>query len=72
MTSLYEKIELPLIEVLAYMEFVGFKVDLNVIDKLGAHFQEKITELEKTIYRLAGKLLTLTLQNSFQLFYLKN
>ncbi len=55
MTSLYEKIELPLIEVLAYMEFVGFKVDLNVIDKLGAHFQEKITELEKNIYELAGE-----------------
>jgi DNA polymerase-1 len=55
MTSLYEKIELPLIEVLAYMEFVGFKVDLNVIDKLGVHFQEKISELEKTIYALAGE-----------------
>ena len=55
MTSLYENIELPLIEVLAYMEFVGFKVDLNVIDKLGVHFQEKISELEKTIYALAGE-----------------
>ena len=55
MTSLYENIELPLIEVLAYMEFVGFKVDLNVLDKLGVHFQEKITELEKTIYEFAGE-----------------
>ena len=55
MTSLYENIELPLIEVLAYMEFVGFKVDLNVIDKLGVHFQEEISELEKTIYELAGE-----------------
>lgn len=55
MTSLYENIELPLIEVLAYLEFVGFKVDLNVIDKLGIHFQEKISQLEKTIYELAGE-----------------
>lgn len=55
MTSLYENIELPLIEVLAYMEFVGFKVDLNVIDKLGVHFQEKISELEKSIYDIAGE-----------------
>ncbi len=55
MTSLYEEIELPLIEVLAYMEYVGFKVDLNVIDKLGVHFQGKITELEKTIYEFAGE-----------------
>jgi DNA polymerase-1 len=55
MTSLYREIELPLIEVLAYMEFVGFKVDAGVIDKLGLHFQEKITELEKDIYELAGE-----------------
>lgn len=55
MTSLYEKIELPLIEVLAYMEFMGFKVDINVIDKLGVHFLEKIGELEKDIYELAGE-----------------
>lgn len=55
MTSLYETIELPLIEVLAYMEFVGFKVDLNVLDKLGVHFQEEISKLEKTIYEYAGE-----------------
>ena len=55
MTSLYEEIELPLIEVLAYLEFVGFKVDIGVIDKLGVHFQEKITELEKDIYEHAGE-----------------
>ncbi len=55
MTCLYDEIELPLIEVLAYMEFVGFKVDISVIDKLGVHFQEKITELEKDIYELAGE-----------------
>ena len=55
MTCLYDEIELPLIEVLAYMEFAGFKVDISVIDKLGVHFQEKITELEKDIYELAGE-----------------
>ena len=55
MTSLYEEIELPLIEVLAYLEFIGFKVDIGVIDKLGVHFQKKITELEKDIYELAGE-----------------
>ena len=55
MTSLYKEIELPLIEVLAYMEFVGFKVDLNILEKLGLHFQEKTRELEKEIYDLAGE-----------------
>ena len=37
MTELFKIIELPLIEVLAYMEFVGFKVDMNVIDSVGVH-----------------------------------
>ncbi|MDW5299283.1 MAG: DNA polymerase I [Sedimentibacter sp.] len=55
MTDLYENIEIPLIEVLAYMEFIGFKVDFNVLDNLGIHFQEKITQLEKEIYEFAGE-----------------
>ena len=55
MTELFKIIELPLIEVLAYMEFVGFKVDINVIDSLGIHFQEKIAVLEKEIYEKAGE-----------------
>lgn len=55
MTELLKIIELPLIEVLAYMEFIGFKVDINVIDNLGAHFQEKISLLEKDIYEKAGE-----------------
>ena len=55
MMDLYNNIEIPLIEVLAYMEFIGFKVDLNMLDNLGDHFQEKIIELEKNIYELAGE-----------------
>lgn len=55
MTDLFNLIEIPLIEVLAYMEFIGFKVDPSVLDLLGVHFQEKISELEKVIYELAGE-----------------
>ncbi|HBD62860.1 MAG TPA: DNA polymerase I, partial [Clostridiales bacterium] len=55
MEELYRSIELPLIDVLAYMEFVGFKVDMNVIAGLGIHFQEKIALLEKEIYEKAGE-----------------
>lgn len=55
MTNLFQIIELPLIEVLAYMEFVGFKVDSDVIDNLGLHFRDKITSLEKEIYEKAGE-----------------
>ena len=55
MTNLFQKIELPLIEVLAFMEYEGFKVDLNVLNKLGVHFAEKIVQLEEKIYDLAGE-----------------
>ncbi|MBP1926121.1 DNA polymerase-1 [Sedimentibacter acidaminivorans] len=55
MTNLFQKIELPLIEVLAYMEYEGFKVDLEILNKLGVHFAEKISSLEEKIYILAGE-----------------
>lgn len=55
MTNLFREIELPLIEVLAYMEYEGFKVDLEVLNKLGVHFAEKISSLEEKIYGLAGE-----------------
>lgn len=55
MNDLYYSIELPLIEVLGYMEYVGFKVDANVLDSLGTHFQEKIQYLETKIYEMAGE-----------------
>lgn len=55
MTDLFNLIEIPLIEVLAYMEFIGFKVDTDMLGVLGVHFQEKIAELEKVIYELAGE-----------------
>lgn len=55
MTNLFQKIELPLIEVLAYMEYEGFKVDVDVLNKLGIHFAEKIASLEEIIYNLAGE-----------------
>ncbi len=55
MANLFENIEIPLIEVLAYMEFVGFKVDVEVLNKLGVHFAEKIKNLEEKIYELSGE-----------------
>ena len=55
MIDLYVNIEMPLIEVLAYMEYIGFKVDENVLNSLGLHFGEKINELEAEIYDFAGE-----------------
>lgn len=55
MHDLFYNIEIPLIEVLAYMEFVGFKLDLNVLDELGDKFNKKLKLLEEVIYEFAGE-----------------
>lgn len=54
MLDLYFKVELPLIEVLASMEFEGFKVDKEYLVQLGEKFQAELDELEKGIYDFAG------------------
>lgn len=55
MCDLFYNIEMPLVEVLAYMEFVGFKIDLNILDELGEKFGNKLTILEEVIYEMAGE-----------------
>ena len=50
---LYE-IELPLLSVLAEMEFTGMTVDANILYTLGERFAAKQKVLEKDIYELAG------------------
>ncbi|MDO5724893.1 MAG: DNA polymerase I [Tissierellia bacterium] len=55
MKNLYHDIELPLTEILADMEFIGFKVDTKVLDELGEEFDSKLTELTEAIYKESGK-----------------
>ncbi|WDV47303.1 DNA polymerase I [Clostridiaceae bacterium M8S5] len=55
MVDLFENIEMPLIEVLASMEHVGFKVDIKVLKELGEEFKIRIEELTKDIYNIAGE-----------------
>ena len=50
---LYE-IEIPLLSVLAEMEFTGMTVDAEVLHTLGQRFAEKQKILEEEIYELAG------------------
>lgn len=52
---LYREIELPLVEVLADMEFRGFKINTEVLRKLSAELDEKILSLAETIYFAAGE-----------------
>jgi len=53
MERLFEQVELPLIEVLASMETLGFKVDKDRLVEIGEKFKVKIQELEKEIFSLA-------------------
>lgn len=52
--QLFEKIEMPLIEVLASMEQDGIKVDIDYLQQLSQQFEQELTRLEQEIYTLAG------------------
>lgn len=53
--ELFRDIELPLVHVLADMEFHGFKVDAEKLNEYGETLSKRITALEKTIYMIAGE-----------------
>lgn len=53
--SLFNDIELPLIEVLADFEYIGFKVDPDILQELGAGLDIKINELMNNIFSLSGR-----------------
>lgn len=52
---LYYDIELPLIYVLADMEIKGIKIDNDGLIKYGEELENKLTELTKEIYWMAGE-----------------
>jgi DNA polymerase-1 len=53
--GLLEKLELPLIPVLAEMEKTGIKIDKKFLSQLNQKFSRKIKTLEEKIYKLAGR-----------------
>ncbi len=55
MSQLYYEVELPLTEVLAHMEYSGFKIDLEVLNQLGHEFQGELDDLTEGIFQLAGE-----------------
>ncbi len=55
LTGVYTDIELPLIEVLASMEYEGFSVNRNELDEVGKVLNARIDELTGEIYALAGE-----------------
>ena len=55
MDRLLIEIELPLAEVLASMEYLGFSVDKDGIEQFGQGLKTQIADLEQRIYNLAGR-----------------
>jgi DNA polymerase-1 len=55
MKALYYEIELPLIDVLANMENTGFRVEKEELINLSKEFGDRIQNLTKEIYELAGE-----------------
>lgn len=49
------KIELPLTEILAYMEVQGFKVDKDELYAIGSEISASIEKISDRIYELAGE-----------------
>ena len=52
--KLFYEIEMPLVRILADMEYEGIKLDTNHLQKLLVKVNQKITLLKKKIYQLAG------------------
>ncbi len=53
--DLFNKIELPLVNVLADMESAGIHIDVDYLNELTVQFQKETATLEKRIYGQAGE-----------------
>ena len=55
LNSVYERIERPLINVIANMEKEGILIDKGTLNALSIEFQDKLTLIQKKIYELCGE-----------------
>ena len=55
MDGLFYHVEMPLVEVLGSMEYIGMKVDKEQLNELKEKFTTIINELENEIFELAGE-----------------
>jgi DNA polymerase-1 len=53
--EVYTKIELPLIEVLADMEYQGIQVDSKVLEDLSEELEKSSLEMQRAVFELAGE-----------------
>ncbi len=55
LTSLFETVEMPLLEVLTDIEYEGIRIDADFLANYAKGLSEKITEIEIRVYEQAGK-----------------
>ncbi|OGI25036.1 MAG: DNA polymerase I [Candidatus Moranbacteria bacterium RBG_13_45_13] len=53
--DLFEKLEMPLVEILARMEKAGVKINKTVLEGISAKLDQRVKKLEKEIQKLAGE-----------------
>jgi DNA polymerase-1 len=54
MTTVYERLERPLVEVLARMERRGIAIDRNILSRMTGEFSQRMGSLEDEISRIVG------------------
>ncbi|MFO0817574.1 MAG: DNA polymerase I [Pirellulales bacterium] len=52
--SLFHDVEMPLVEVLASLEFHGIRIDADRLRRMSVEYGERLADLEKVIHSLAG------------------
>ncbi|MCS6851397.1 MAG: DNA polymerase I [Gemmataceae bacterium] len=52
---LYDELEVPLIEVLAELEFNGIRLDVPLLKRQSEEMTRQLVEIEESIHRLAGR-----------------
>ncbi len=53
--AVYERLERPLVQVLADMEYEGIRIDPGVLGRLSGEFTKSLASIEAEIYELAGQ-----------------
>ncbi|MGI6737713.1 MAG: DNA polymerase I [Anaerovoracaceae bacterium] len=55
LSEVLETAELPLVQVMAEMEYAGFRLDRRALEQTGAGLRTRVAELTEEIYRRAGE-----------------
>jgi DNA polymerase-1 len=55
LAKLYQDLEIPLIDVLAEMEFNGIRLDIPLLKRLSGEMAQQLKDIEQAIYELAGR-----------------